>query len=72
MGEPYGHSIVEAMSIGTPCICHDSGGPAEIIENEVDGLLVKELTAKAFAEGASHFFKWIEGTSCQPRYFVML
>ncbi|MEH1847237.1 MAG: glycosyltransferase [Nostoc sp.] len=50
LGEPYGRSIVEAMSVGTPCICHKSGGPAEIIENEVDGLLVKELTAKAFAD----------------------
>jgi len=50
LGEPYGRSIVEAMSVGTPCICHESGGPAEILENEVDGLLVKELTAKAFAD----------------------
>jgi glycosyltransferase involved in cell wall biosynthesis len=50
LGEPYGRSIVEAMSVGTPCICHNSGGPAEIIEHEVDGLLVQELNAKAFAD----------------------
>lgn len=50
LGEPYGRAIVEAMSIGTPCICHKSGGPAEIIEHEVDGLLVQELNAKAFAD----------------------
>ncbi len=50
LGEPYGRSIVEAMSLGTPCICHNSGGPAEIIEHGSDGLLVKELAAKDFAE----------------------
>jgi len=49
LGEPYGRSIVEAMSVGTPCICHNSGGPREIIEHEVDGLLVQDLNAKAFA-----------------------
>jgi glycosyltransferase involved in cell wall biosynthesis len=49
LGEPYGRSIVEAMTIGTPCICHQSGGPAEIIENKLDGILVEELTAEAFA-----------------------
>ncbi|WP_016951922.1 glycosyltransferase family 4 protein [Anabaena sp. PCC 7108] len=56
LGEPYGRSIVEAMSMGTPCICHDSGGPAEIIENEVDGLLVKELTSKAFADAIAQIY----------------
>lgn len=55
-GEPYGRSIVEAMSVGTPCICHDSGGPAEIIEHKVDGLLVKELTASAFANAIEHVY----------------
>jgi len=55
-GEPYGRSIVEAMSMGTPCICHESGGPGEIIENEVDGLLVKELTAKSFADAIARIY----------------
>ena len=26
VGEPYGRSIVEAMSVGTPCVCHRWGG----------------------------------------------
>jgi glycosyltransferase involved in cell wall biosynthesis len=56
LGEPYGRSIVEAMSVGTPCICHESGGPADIIENEVDGLLVKELTAKSFADAITRIY----------------
>jgi len=56
VGEPYGRSIVEAMSVGVPCICHDSGGPAEIIEHEVDGLLVQEFNAKAFAEAIARVY----------------
>ncbi|BAZ32298.1 hypothetical protein NIES4074_48000 [Cylindrospermum sp. NIES-4074] len=56
LGEPYGRSIAEAMSVGTPCICHESGGPAEIIENEVDGLLVKELAADAFAVAIARIY----------------
>jgi len=50
LGEPYGLNIAEAMSVGTPCICHNSGGPAEIIEDRKDGLLVTELNAQSFAD----------------------
>ncbi len=48
-GEPYGRSIAEAMSVGTPAICHRSGGPADFICDGQDGLLVDELTAAAYA-----------------------
>ena len=54
LGEPYGRSIVEAMSVGTPCICHNSGGPGEIIEHQIDGLLVPDLNAKAFANSIAN------------------
>jgi len=50
LGEPYGRSIVEAMSVGTPAICHKSGGPADFIEHEVNGLLVSELEPIQYAE----------------------
>lgn len=49
-GEPYGRSIAEAMSVGTPAICHHSGGPADFIDDGTDGLLVSELTGQAYAE----------------------
>ena len=48
-GEPYGRSIAEAMSVGTPAICHRSGGPADFIEDSVNGLLVDALAADAYA-----------------------
>ena len=49
-GEPYGRGITEAMSVGTPAVCHRSGGPADFINDGKDGLLVDELTADAYAK----------------------
>jgi glycosyltransferase involved in cell wall biosynthesis len=48
-GEPYGRGIAEAMSVGTPAICHRSGGPADFIDDGKDGLLADALTAEAYA-----------------------
>ena len=48
-GEPYGRGITEAMSVGTPAVCHRSGGPTDFIKDGEDGLLVDELTADAYA-----------------------
>lgn len=49
-GEPYGRGIAEAMAVGTPAVCHRSGGPANFIQDGEDGLLVEELTATAYAD----------------------
>ena len=49
LGEPYGRGIAEAMSVGTPAVCHRSGGPADFIEDGQNGLLVDELTGAAYA-----------------------
>ena len=49
--EAYGRTIVEAMSVGTPAVCYQgSTGPAEIIEDEENGLLVEELTGSAYTK----------------------
>ena len=48
--EAYGRTIVEAMSVGTPAVCYyGSRGPAEIVTDEINGLLVSALTAEAYA-----------------------
>jgi glycosyltransferase involved in cell wall biosynthesis len=38
--EPFGLVVIEAMALGTPVVATAGGGPAEMITNEVDGLLV--------------------------------
>lgn len=48
-GEPYGRGIAEAMAVGTPAVCHRSGGPAEFVTHDKDGLLIPELSAAAYA-----------------------
>src|SRR6266550_2055806 len=47
--EPFGQVIVEGMSAGLPVIATDAGGPAEIIEDGVDGLLYPPGDADALA-----------------------
>jgi glycosyltransferase involved in cell wall biosynthesis len=39
--EPFGMTVVEAMSLGKPVVAGASGGPREIITDGVDGLLVQ-------------------------------
>lgn len=50
VGEPYGRGIAESMAVGTPVVCHRSGGPAEFITHDNDGLLVSEGSAAAYAD----------------------
>ena len=38
--EPFGLALVEAMALGCPCVAVAAGGPLEIIEDGVSGLLV--------------------------------
>jgi glycosyltransferase involved in cell wall biosynthesis len=47
--EPFGRVIVEGMAASLPVIATDQGGPAEIIENEVNGLLVPPNDIAALA-----------------------
>jgi glycosyltransferase involved in cell wall biosynthesis len=64
IGEPYGRSIVEAMALGTPTVCHRSGGPADFIEHACSSLLVGELAAPAYAAALTPYLenpaKWTE------------
>lgn len=39
-GEPFGRTVAEAMVAGTPVIASADGGPAEIIDHGITGLLV--------------------------------
>jgi glycosyltransferase involved in cell wall biosynthesis len=48
--EPFGRAIVEAMAMGVPVIATDVGGPTEILEHRVDGLLLPPRNADVWAE----------------------
>ena len=47
--ESFGRTVVEAMIAGVPVIATNSGGVADVVENEVNGLLVKEADPDALA-----------------------
>lgn len=47
--EPFGQVVVEGMAAGVPVIAADAGGPAEIISDGVDGLLVPPVDVDALA-----------------------
>ena len=43
-------SILESQSLGTPIITANIGGMAELVEDGVDGIRIKELSAEALAQ----------------------
>ncbi len=40
IAESFGLSLIEAMAMGKPVIASNSGGPVEIVDDEIDGFLV--------------------------------
>ena len=51
--EPFGRTIVEAMAMRVPPLATSRGGPAEIVEDGVDGLLLEPRRPDAWATAAS-------------------
>lgn len=48
--EPFGRAVLEGMAAGLAVVAGDRGGPAEMIEPEVSGLLVKPRDPGALAD----------------------
>ena len=48
--EPFGLVLIEAMAAGCPVVASRAGGPEEIVEDGVSGLLVAPGDADGFAE----------------------
>lgn len=48
--ESFGRGVVEAMSVGTPSICFESGALKEIVRDGETGLICKQETADCLVE----------------------
>jgi glycosyltransferase involved in cell wall biosynthesis len=55
--EPFGRVIVEALLAGKPVIATRSGGPAEIIEDEVTGILVNPGDSAELAQAIEELLR---------------
>ena len=49
--EPFGLTVIEAMSYGVPAIATPTRGPIDIISHGKDGFLIKAITPEAMTEG---------------------
>lgn len=47
--EPFGQVVQEGMAMGLPVIAADAGGPAEFVERDVTGILVRRDDPQALA-----------------------
>jgi glycosyltransferase involved in cell wall biosynthesis len=55
--EDFGIALVEALSHGTPALVHRSGGPKEILREDVDGLFFNEVNLDSLTEKFIEFDK---------------
>lgn len=55
--EGFGMTIVEAMSVGVPCVSFDNDGACEIIHNATDGILIPKYEVNKFAQAVKELLK---------------
>ena len=53
LSESFSLTLLEAMSCGLATVVSNVGGPSEIIENNVTGLLIKPGSVKAIVEAVT-------------------
>lgn len=58
--EAFGISIIEAMNYGIPCITFGKGGIPEIITDEINGFICKDISVNSLAEKISKVINMIE------------
>jgi glycosyltransferase involved in cell wall biosynthesis len=48
--DTFGNVVIEAQAAGLPCVVSDQGGPHELVEDGVDGLVTRSLDVEDFAQ----------------------
>ena len=56
-GEGFGFVFLEAMAFGKPVVAADVGGPADLIENEISGLLVSPGNLQKLTEALARLLE---------------
>lgn len=46
----FPNTVIEAMACGTPCVCFDTGGASDIVDDSVNGFKVKPKSIEALRE----------------------
>jgi sucrose synthase len=64
--EPFGLTVLEAMTSGLPTFASQFGGPAEIIEDNVSGFLINPTNLD---ETANRILEFLERCQTQPDYW---
>jgi glycosyltransferase involved in cell wall biosynthesis len=54
--ENFPHTVVEALAVGTPVLAMEAGGVAEVVRDEVNGLLVPAGDTQALGEAIRRYF----------------
>lgn len=52
--EPFGRTFLEGMAVGRPVIASNEGGPLDVIEHGVDGLLISPRAPEVLADAILH------------------
>ena len=52
--EPFGRTFLEGMAMGRPTIASAEGGPLDVIQHEVDGLLIAPRDPALLAQAVNH------------------
>jgi glycosyltransferase involved in cell wall biosynthesis len=55
--ENFPHTVVEALSVGTPVLAMEAGGIAEVVRDGVNGLLVAPGDTAALTEAVRRYFQ---------------
>jgi len=63
--EPFGRTLIEAMMMGVPVVATRSGGPEEIVEDGVTGLLVPNDDPQSLADA---LVKVLRNPSCLDEF----